>query len=81
MNNRIKNLEGWSPSSEETPEYFGAKGALSFRNQKSCVIQQIKYYTQQNDTQHNGFVVMLGISYAKCHVLNVVKKLSMLSEV
>jgi hypothetical protein len=47
----------------------------------SCVIQQIKYYTQQNDTQHNGFVVMLGISYAKCHVLNEVEKLSMLSVV
>ncbi len=46
-----------------------------------CVIQQIKYYTQQNDTQHNGFVVMLSINYAKCHVLNVVNKLLMLSVV
>ncbi len=31
--NRIKNFEGWSTSSEETPECFGAKGALSFKNE------------------------------------------------
>jgi hypothetical protein len=33
LNNRIKNFEGWSTSSEETPEYFGTKGALSFKNE------------------------------------------------
>jgi hypothetical protein len=33
LNNRIKHFEGWSTSSEETPEYFGAKGALSFKNE------------------------------------------------
>ncbi len=33
LNNQIKNLEGWSTSTEETPDYFGAKGALSFRNE------------------------------------------------
>ncbi len=29
LKNRIKNIEG--TSSEEAPEYFGTKGALSFR--------------------------------------------------
>jgi hypothetical protein len=41
LNNRIKNFEGWSTSSEETPEYFGAKGALSFKNENiMCDITQ-----------------------------------------
>ncbi len=31
MKNRIKNIEGQSTLSEEAPEYFGTKGALSFR--------------------------------------------------
>ncbi len=42
MNNQIKNLEGWSPSSEETPEYFGAKGALSFKNENIMCDKHIK---------------------------------------
>ncbi len=33
MKNRIKYIEGQSTSSEEAPEYFGAKGALSFKNE------------------------------------------------
>jgi hypothetical protein len=33
LNNRIKNIEGQSISSEEAPEYFGAKGALSLKNE------------------------------------------------
>ncbi len=33
MKNRIKNIEGWSTSSEETPKYFGAKGALSLNDE------------------------------------------------
>ena len=33
MKNRIKNIEGRSTSSEETPEYFGDKGALSLKNE------------------------------------------------
>ncbi len=32
LKNRIKNIEGQSTSSEEAPEYFGAKGALSLKN-------------------------------------------------
>ncbi len=31
MKNRIKIIEGRSTSSEEAPEYFGAKGALSLK--------------------------------------------------
>jgi hypothetical protein len=33
LKNRIKNKGGRSISSEETPEYFGAKGALSLKNE------------------------------------------------
>ncbi len=33
MKNRIKNIEGQSTSSEEAPEYFGAKGTLSLKNE------------------------------------------------
>ncbi len=33
LNNRIKNIKGQSTSSEEAPEYFGAKGALSLKNE------------------------------------------------
>ncbi len=33
LKNRIKNIEGRSTSSEEAPEYFGAKGALSLKNE------------------------------------------------
>jgi hypothetical protein len=33
LKNRIKNIEGQSTSSEEAPEYFGAKGALSLKNE------------------------------------------------
>ncbi len=33
MKNQIKNIEGRSTSSEEAPEYFGAKGALSLKNE------------------------------------------------
>jgi hypothetical protein len=33
LNNRIKNIEGQSTSSEVAPEYFGAKGALSLKNE------------------------------------------------
>jgi len=33
LENRIKNIEGRSTSSEEAPEYFGAKGALSLKNE------------------------------------------------
>jgi hypothetical protein len=33
LKNQIKNIEGQSPSSEETPEYFGAKGTLSLKNE------------------------------------------------
>jgi hypothetical protein len=33
LKNRIKNIDRQSPSSEETPEYFGAKGALSLKNE------------------------------------------------
>ncbi len=32
LKNWIKNIKGRSTSSEETPEYFGAKGALSLKN-------------------------------------------------
>ncbi len=42
MNNPIKNLEGWSPSIEETPEYFGAIGALSFKNENIMCDKHIK---------------------------------------
>ena len=42
MNNRIKNFEGWSTSSEEAPEYFGTIGALSFKNENiMCDIRVI----------------------------------------
>jgi hypothetical protein len=41
LKNRIKNIEGWSTSSEEAPEYFGAKGALSLKNENiMCDIRQ-----------------------------------------
>jgi hypothetical protein len=33
LKNQIKNIEGRSISSEEAPEYFGAKGALSLKNE------------------------------------------------
>jgi len=33
LKNWIKNIEGRSTSSEEAPEYFGAKGALSLKNE------------------------------------------------
>ena len=33
LKNRIKIIDRQSPSSEETPEYFGAKGALSLKNE------------------------------------------------
>jgi hypothetical protein len=33
LKNRIKNIKGRSTSSEETPEYFGAAGALSLKSE------------------------------------------------
>jgi hypothetical protein len=33
LKNRIKNIEWRSTSNEEAPEYFGAKGALSLKNE------------------------------------------------
>jgi hypothetical protein len=33
LKNRIENIKGWSTSGEETLEYFGAKGALSLKNE------------------------------------------------
>jgi hypothetical protein len=33
LKNWIKNTEGQSTSNEVTPEYFGAKGALSLKNE------------------------------------------------
>ncbi len=33
MENRIKNIKGQSTSSEEAPEYFGAKRRLSLKNE------------------------------------------------
>ncbi len=33
MKNQIKNIEGQSTSIEEAPEYFGAKGTLSLKNE------------------------------------------------
>jgi hypothetical protein len=50
LDNRIKNIEGWSTSSEETPEYFGAKGALSFKNENIMCdrcIRWEKYFVSQ----------------------------------
>ncbi len=43
MKNRIKNIEGRRTSSEEAPEYFGAKGALSLKNENiMCDIRHTK---------------------------------------
>jgi hypothetical protein len=33
LENRIKNVKGRSTSSEEAPEYFGAKGACCLKNE------------------------------------------------
>ncbi len=44
LKNRIKNIEGRSTSSEEAPEYFGTKGALSLKNENiMCDIYIWKY--------------------------------------
>jgi len=44
LKNRIKNIEGQSTSSEEAPEYFGAKGALSLKIENIMCDNQIKYF-------------------------------------
>jgi hypothetical protein len=42
--NRIKNKEGRSTSSEEAPEYFGTKGALSLKNENIMCDTYIRKY-------------------------------------
>ncbi len=44
LKNQIKNIEGQSTSSEEAPEYFGAKGALSLKIENIMCDNQIKYF-------------------------------------
>ncbi len=44
MKNRIKNIEGRSTSSEEAPEYFGAKGALLLKNENIMCDTMKKYF-------------------------------------
>jgi len=45
LKNRITNIEGRSTSNEVTPEYFGAKGALSLKNENimcdNCTTEKI----------------------------------------
>jgi len=48
LENRIKNIEGQSTSSEETPEYFGAKGALSLKNE-NIMCENIYWFFCKND--------------------------------
>ena len=47
MNNRIKNFEGWSTSSEETPEYFGTKGALFLKSENIMCDKNVKLKDSQ----------------------------------
>jgi hypothetical protein len=55
LKNRIKNIGGWRTSSEEAPEYFGAKGALSLKN------ENIMY-----DTIFSGFEPLNLRSWVNC---------------
>jgi len=51
LKNRIKNIEGQSTSSEEAPEYFGAKVALLLKNENiMCdkTIKSLKCETDEN---------------------------------
>jgi hypothetical protein len=43
LKNWIKNIEGRSTSSEEAPEYFGAKGTLSLKNENIMCDMTIKF--------------------------------------
>ncbi len=59
MKNRIKNIEGRSTSNEETPEYFGAKGALSLKNENiMCVISPVSV------TGFKPVILGLGVSFS-----------------
>jgi hypothetical protein len=44
----MKNIEGQSTSSEETPEYFSAKGALSLKNE-NIICDNIYWFFCKND--------------------------------
>jgi hypothetical protein len=63
LNNQIQNLEGWSTSSEETPEYFGAKGALSFRNENIMCDITTSPFKLQSDSFYNGGSALSGYNH------------------
>ncbi len=58
MENRIKNIEGLSTSSEETPEYFGAKKAPALKNENIICDKCLKL------TRYAG------CRYTECRVAN-----------
>jgi hypothetical protein len=58
LKNQIKNIEGRSTSSEEALEYFGAKGALSLKNENIMCDNITKIIC----ISHQGFTIKRGSS-------------------
>jgi hypothetical protein len=68
LKNWIKNIEGQSTSSEEAPEYFGAKGALSLKNENiMCDICILKNCNQNFFHRLSTFVINKEYNYTKQH--------------
>ncbi len=74
MKNQIKNIGRQSTSNEETPEYFGAKGALSLKNEN--IMRDINLLTHFCKLHHFINVAIIFLSCEKIHLLKRMSKLT-----